>query len=193
MTMAEKFEDPRTIADVVRGQVNKAAELMVHESLFSRLVVEHLGIAARLPDGGLAGIGCYGVFYCPLADWSEAKSSQAVGEWVYGEWSERTVQKPLETGGVLTGSRIVLALGRAKKAGNGTSVELQRLAVGLVEEQKGEFHGIHFVGAVIMSGLKTVVSACPEEEFYSAITGFINSRGDRAVPAFYPLKKGGRS
>lgn len=193
MTTHEKIDQRRAIADLVRGQVDRAAELVVHESLFARLVVEHLGIASRLPDGGLAGIGHYGVYYCPLAEWADAAASQAVGEWVYGEWSERKVQKPLETGGFLTGSRIVLALGRATKAGNGTAVSLQRLAVGLIEEAHGEFHGIHFVGAVNMSGLRHVVGACPEEEFYSAVTGFINSRGDKAVPAFYPLKKGGRA
>ena len=86
-----------------------------------------------------------------------------------------------------------MAVGSAKRAGNGTVVSISRLAVGLVEEDVGVMGAVHFLGAVNMAGLREVTSTCPEHEFYSCVTGFIATRGDKAVPAFYPLKGRGRS
>lgn len=194
MTTAERIDVKHSIAEEIRAQVDRAAELVVHDSLFSRLVVEHLGVAQRQPDGSFAGINRYSVYYCPLTSWNEAKATQPIGEWVYGEWSDRPVQKPLESGGFLNGTRIILALGRARKAGNGTAVDLSQLAVGLVEESHGKYAGIHFVGAVFMSNLRTVERQCPEDQFYSAVTGFIATRGRRAALSIADLpNRGGRS
>lgn len=187
MTTADRIDVNHSIAEDISAQVGRAAELVVHDSLFSRLVVEHLGVASRQPDGSFQGMNRYTVFYSPLTNWSEAKPTQPIGEWVYGEWSSRPVQKPLQSGGFLSGTRIVLALGRARKAGNGTAVDLSQLAVGLVEESHGRFAAIHFVGAVFMSNLRTVDRQCPEDQFYSAVTGFIATRGRRAAVSIADL------
>lgn len=197
-TVEERDRGVRSIAQDIHAAVGTATEYVSYDNLFSRLLTEHLGIVIRTPDGeGLTGINNYSVLYCPFADWSEAKKGEALGEWIYGEWSSKTVDKVLDTGEVVSGTRVVVAQGHATKSGNGTSVSLSRLAVGLIQQVgtdgggKPVYRGVHFVGAVSMAGLREVSGRIPERDFYSAITGFIQSRGDRIVPFFYPLKQGG--
>lgn len=182
-------ERRRTFAEDIGEAVGGAADRVVHANLLTRLLIEHLGIVVQTPEGALLGKGHYAVFYCPAQDWSKASPNQTVGDWIYGEWSgERTVEMPLETGALVSGSRVALAIGKAKKAGNGTEVVIDKLAVGLIESVGTVDRVIRFVGAVNMSGLHQATSTCREADFFSAVTSFIHSRGNRVVPAFYPLK-----
>lgn len=199
MTMLDdRDHGARSIAQDIRAAVGAATEYVSFDNLFSRLLIDHLGIVIRSPDGeGLLGINHYSVLYCPFADWSVAKTGDALGEWIFGEWSSKTVNKVLDTGEVISGTRVIVAQGHTVKSGNGTNVSLSRLAVGLIQATGSKsdgsplYRGVHFVGAVSMAGLREVSGSIPERDFFSSITGFIQSRGDRIVPSFYPLKQGG--
>lgn len=185
--------DARSIAAQIMGQVDSVADQITHGSLFSRLILDRLGLAIREGDGVLSGEGRYMVYYAPVEDWTTANQNQTIGEWVYGEWSTRPVEKVLDSGEVITGSRLVVALGRATKAGNGTGVSFSRVGVGLVQRAEGLPKFVHFVAAVNMMGLRAVSGPCEEHEFYSSISGFITNRQDNITIAQYPLphKKGG--
>ena len=188
MTTADRIQPSRSIAGLIGASVERAAERVVPASLFETLLTDKLALVTRTEDGALLGINQFVVFYAPLREWAEAKPSEVIGEWVYGEWSDRRVSKPLDTGLMVEGSRVVLALGRALRAGNGTAIGLYQVAVGLIEDGPGGA-AAHFMGAANMSGLRDVSSSCPEQEFYAGVMSFIATRGDRAVPAFYPLKR----
>jgi hypothetical protein len=186
-------EASRSVSFDIRNLVDRTAELVVPAGLFETLMTDKLGVALRGEQGRLEGKNHFVVFYAPLLEWAQAKQAEIIGDWVYGEWSDKIVTKALDGGGTVQGSRVVMAVGSAKRAGNGTVVSISRLAVGLVEEDVGVMGAVHFLGAVNMAGLREVTSTCPEHEFYSCVTGFIATRGDKAVPAFYPLKGRGRS
>lgn len=187
--MTDVKRDPRSIVEDIRRCMEQGQEVVVQSNLTERLLCERLALAVRDAQGVLQGQGHFVVLYCPLREWAEAKASEAIGEWIYGEWSDKQVNKPLDTGEMLKGSRVVFGLGRVNKAGNGTQIALQQLAVGLIEEVEKAPRAVHFVGAVKMRGVREVLSSCPEDEFYAAVAGFIRNRGDRATPAYYPLKK----
>ena len=182
-------EGDRTLGGQVERAIRAVDETVLHANLFSRLLIEKVGVAVRTSDGSLQGQGHYAVFYCPVDD---TASSVVVGEWVYGEWGDKTIQKPLESGAIVEGSRAILAMGQARKAGNSTEVAGSRLAVGLVEKRGAAGGAVHFGGAVNLDGPRSVTGPLPEVDFYSAVTGFITLRQNRIVPGFYPLRKGGR-
>jgi hypothetical protein len=191
--MGDLTVDPaRSISWLIRGEVDPLVERVAHATMFSRLAIERMEIAWRRPDGGLDGKGNFVVHYAPIEEWSAARSQETIGEWVYGEWSDKRIDKALESGGVVSGTRIVIAQGKAMKAGNGTGIAVYRLGVGLVENVGGLDRFIHFVAAANMSGMRDVTSMCPEEEFYLALSGFIESRKEKMTAAIYPLKRGGR-
>lgn len=177
---------------MIEEAVSVAANIHAPSSLYSRLLHDHMGIITRMQDGSLCGKGSYTVFYSPVVEWSGAAPNQMLGEWIYGEWSDRQIDKEADFGKVVSGSRVVLAQGKAVKSGNGTVIQMSCMGLGLVQSIGDVDRAVHFIGAVVMSGQNTVVSHMPEREFYSAITGFITSRGDRATPLIYPLKSGGR-
>lgn len=184
----------RAFALGLPDQMERALRELGVTCLFEHLVLDKLALATRTADAGLAGQGHFTVFYSPVSKWKDAREMEAVGQWVYGEWSEKIVHHPLDSGAILSGSRIIVAKGLAKRAGNGTSVTLDKLALGLVREAeltRGmiERPMIHFVAAANMDG-QGVSSTCLEHDFFSAIMGFIHIHGDRAVPAIYPLKQG---
>lgn len=184
--------DARSIGPVIEDSVGRAAGLFAPSSLFSRLLFEHMGVITRTQENTLCGKGNYTVFYSPIAEWSAVSSGQKIGDWIYGEWSDRPIDKETDFGVTVSGSRVVLAKGKAIKDGNGTRVELTHMGIGLVEPIGGVDRAVHFIGSVTMEAHNKVGREIEVRQFYSAITGFINSRGDRATPMIYPLKSGGR-
>lgn len=193
MAMANSaVREARSLGPVIEDSVGRAVGLFAPASLFSRLLFEHMGIVYRSQDEGLCGKGNYTVFYSPIAEWSSVESGQKLGDWIYGEWSDRSIDMETDFGVTISGSRIVLAKGKAIKDGNATRVELSHLGVGLVQSIDDVDQTIHFIGAIAMEPHNKPGRQMEIRQFYSAITGFINSRGDRATPMIYPLKSGGR-
>lgn len=181
-----------SIGPVIEREVGRAAGMFSPSSLFSRLLFDHMGIITRTQDDALSGKGNYTVFYCPIAEWSATADGHRLGDWIYGEWSDRRIEKETEFGETVSGSRVVLAKGKAMKAGNGTGVQLTHMGIGLVQPIDGVDRAVHFIGAVTMEGHNKVGLQIEVRQFYSVITGFISSRGDRATPMIHPLKSGGR-
>ncbi len=193
--MNSERNDAHSIAQRIQGQIEPVVERISHSSLFSRLIVDRLGLVIREADGALGGIGRYLVYYAPAEDWASAHQNQSIGEWIYGEWSRKTVDKVLDSGEILTGTRLVVAQGSARKAGNGTGLSFSRVAVGLVQSMGDVPKFIHFVAAVNMIGVRSPNGACEEHEFFSAISGFITKSQNNLTVAQYPLPtlKGGKA
>ncbi len=186
----------------LHAQIDPLVERAIPGTLFGRLVIDRLHQAARMSDGTLSGMNTFNLHYSSFVDTQDAKQGATIGEWVYSEWTGKRVSKVLDSGETLTGTRLVVALGSIRKAGNGTEVAFQRLGVGMVQEFDTGKEGaerlqtVSFVGAVNISGRTTPVSHCDEEEFYSGISGWISNREGNLSHGQYPVpnaqKIGGR-
>ena len=183
----------RNLALRLHAQIDPLVERAIPGTLFGRLVIDRLHQAARLSDGSLAGMNTFNLHYSSFSDSQDARQGATIGEWVYSEWTSKRVSKVLDSGETLTGTRLVVALGSIRKAGNGTEIAFQRLGVGIVQEFHAEREGgqclqtVSFVGAVNISGKTTPVSHCDEEEFFSGISGWISNREGNLSHGQYPV------
>lgn len=194
--MSETMQRPVIFGAEVRETVSGVIANLAFGSPFERMLLNCLGVLTRGPDGEVAGLGQYVLFYDASSVWQKEsqkegpKAGEALGQWIFAECGGSMLTTALQDGRKADGQRVVVAFGSAVKSGNTTAIVIQAVGVGIVVTGPNRWPEIRFEAAATLSHDRQqhkVQRTLAETEFVSVINGYYSAHREDCVVAIYPV------